>query len=338
MEVDIMPKMKAVQVGSAGAGFELVEREIPQPRENEVLIKVQACGVCRGDAAVKEGHFPGITYPRIPGHEVIGVVKESRVDGWKAGQRVGVGWHGGHCFKCDACRRGDFGACANSLITGISRDGGYGEYMTARSEALVSLPSELSAVDGAPLICAGRTTFGALQNCAAKGGELVAIHGLGGLGHLAVQYAAKLGFTTVAMSRNKEKGALAYKLGAHCFIDTSASDPAKELKAMGGAKVILCTAPDAKAISGLIGGLARGGQLVIVAAARDMIQIPPALFLGSGLSIKGSVGGDIEEAVRFSLLFKVFPMVEVFPLEQAATAFQKMMEAKVHFRAVLKME
>jgi propanol-preferring alcohol dehydrogenase len=339
-EVGMMPLMKAVQVSSPGSGFELVRKEIPEPKENEVLIKVEACGVCHGDALVREGHFPGIQYPRIPGHEVIGIIKKSGsgVDHWKIGQRVGVGWHGGHCFKCDACRRGEFGSCENSLITGISTDGGYAEYMRVRPEALVGIPDGLSPLEGAPLICAGRTTLGALQNSAAKGGDLVAVHGLGGLGHLAVQYAAKLGFRTVALSRSKEKGTLAYKLGAHTYIDTSTSDAAKELKRMGGARVILCTAPNSKAISELMGGLGPKGQLIIVAGIRETLQIPPFLLLGEGLSINGSIEGNIEDAIRFSIFLKVIPMIEVFPLEQAALAYEKMMTAKVHFRAVLKMD
>ena len=333
-----MSLMKAIQVTSPGADFELVQKEIPEPRENEVLIKVAACGVCHGEALVKEGHFPGIKYPRIPGHEVIGAVDKlgSRVDGWKLGQRVGVGWHGGHCFKCRACQKGEFLACENSLITGISTDGGYAEYMIARSEALVSIPDELDSVESAPLLCAGRTTFGALKYSGARGGDLVAIHGLGGLGHLAAQYAVKLGFKTVVLSRGKEKEKLAYSLGAHIYIDTNATDAAKELMKMGGARVILCTAPNSKAISELVAGLGRDGEAIVVTGAREPIQIPPMVLLGGGRSIRGWVGGKIEETIRFSILFKVRPMVEVFPLAQAAMAYEKMMTSKVHFRSVLK--
>lgn len=333
-----MPLMKAIQVSKPGAGFEMVSVPIPEPKENEVLIKVQACGVCHGDALVLEGRFPGLKYPRIPGHEVIGTIAKagSRVVQWKEGQRVGVGWHGGHCFKCRACLNGDFWACENSLTTGISTDGGFAEYMVAREEVLVSIADELDSIASAPILCAGRTTFGALKNSGAKGGDLVAVHGLGGLGHLAVQYAVKLGFKTVVISHSKEKEVLAYKLGAHVYIDTNHKDAAKELSKMGGARVILCTAPNGDAISGLVNGLGRNGQIIIVTGTSDTLHIPSFLLLGGGRSVGGWVGGSPEEALNFSLLTKVFPMVEIFPLEDAAIAFQKMMDSKVHFRAVLK--
>jgi D-arabinose 1-dehydrogenase-like Zn-dependent alcohol dehydrogenase len=335
----MMGLMKAVQINAPGGNFELVQREIPEPKENEVLIKVEACGICHGDVIVKEGHFPGIEYPRIPGHEVIGKIDKlgSQADNWQFGQRVGVGWHGGHCFTCAACRKGDFGACENSLITGISTDGGYAEYMVARVEALVNIPDQLSSVDGAPLLCAGRTTFGALKSCCAKGGDLVAVHGLGGLGHLAVQYAAKLGFKTAALSRGSDKEELAYKLGANLYIDTSATDAAQELMKHGGARVILSTAPNSKAISALVGGLARNGQLIFVSAPDDMIQISPLLLLMSGRSITGFSSGDSKEAINFSVFSEVLPLVEVFTLEQVAEAYEKMITSKVHFRSVLKM-
>jgi D-arabinose 1-dehydrogenase-like Zn-dependent alcohol dehydrogenase len=333
-----MQLMKAIQVSSPGADFELIQKEIPKPGNNEVLIKVEACGVCHGDAITKEGHFPGIRYPIIPGHEVVGIVDKAgpMVTHWKAGQRIGVGWHGGHCNQCNSCRKGDFGACEKSLTTGLHMDGGYAEYMIAHPEAMVNIPDELTAVDAAPLLCAGRTTFGALQHSGAKGGDLAAIHGLGGLGHLAVQYAVKLGFRTVVLSRGKEKEELAYKLGAHIYIDTDTGDAAKQLLKLGGARVILCTAPSGKAISDLIPGLGRNGQAIIITGAMDMMQIPPALLLGGERSIRGFVSGNIEDAIRFSILTKVIPMVEVFPLEQAALAYEKMMTAKVHFRSVLK--
>ena len=331
--------MKAAQISSPGADFEIIEKEIPEPGNNEVLIKVEACGICHGDAVSKEGHFPGIKYPIIPGHEVVGVIEKAgqMVTNWKAGQSVGVGWHGGHCFVCSACRRGDFGACQNSITTGIHVDGGYAEYMMARQEAIVSIPDELNAVDAAPLLCAGRTTFGALKNSGAQAGDVVAIHGLGGLGHLAVQYAVKMGFKTVVLSRGKDKEELAYKLGAHVYIDTNTGDAAKQLMKLGGARVILCTAPSGKIISELIPGLGRNGQAIIVTGASDMMQIPPFLLLGGERSVKGFVSGNIEDAIKFSMLTKVIPMVEVFPLEQVALAYEKMITAKVHFRAVLKM-
>lgn len=258
--------MRAIQVSAPGADLKLVTVPIPTTAANEVLLKVQACGICHGDAIVKEEQFPGLTYPRIPGHEVIGTIAKlgSEVRHFKIGQRVGVGWHGGHCFKCSACLRGDFWACENSITTGITTDGGYAEYMTARWEVLVRIADEMASVASAPLLCAGRTTFGALKNSNAKGGDVVAIHGLGGLGHLAVQYAVKLGFKTVAISHSKDKEALAYQLGAHVYIDTNTTDAAKELSKLGGARVILCTAPNGNGISALVSGLSRNGQIIIV--------------------------------------------------------------------------
>jgi D-arabinose 1-dehydrogenase-like Zn-dependent alcohol dehydrogenase len=331
--------MRAIQVVQAGSGFELTTRTIPEPGENEVLIKVEACGICHGDVLALDGHFPGTSYPRIPGHEVIGIVEQSGAKAayWKKGQRVGVGWHGGHCNACEACQKGAFQSCTRTLVTGLSLDGGYAEYMVARPEAIVSIPDGLDPVVGAPLLCAGRTTFGALQSSLAKGGDLVAIHGMGGLGHLAVQYARKLGFRTVVLSRGQDKEALALKLGANAYIDTSKVDGAKELQKLGGAKVLLCTAPNGPAISALIPGLAHGGEAIIVAGTSEMLQISPFLLLAGERSIRGFVGGTLEETIRFSVLCDVHPMVEVFPLEEAVAAFGKMMASKVHFRAVLKM-
>ena len=332
--------MKAVQIKSPGAELELVNIDIPEPKEKEVLIKVQACGICHGDAIVKDGHYPGLSYPRIPGHEVIGIIDKlgAGIKGWEIGQRVGVGWHGGHCNKCDACLKGNFGACENTLVTGIHLDGGYAEYMVAHTEALVIIPTELDSIEGAPLLCAGRTVFGALKESKAKGGDLVAIQGIGGLGHLAIQYAVKLGFKTIAVSRGEDKKELALKLGAHAYIDAGSTDAGQELAKMGGAKAILCTAPSGKAISDLIPGLGRRGQAIVVSGARDPIQIPPFMLLGGERQVKGFVSGNIKEAIDFSLLTKVIPMVETFPIEKAAEAFEKMMTSKVHFRAVLKME
>jgi propanol-preferring alcohol dehydrogenase len=333
-----MALMKAVQISSPGSDFELVYNEVPKPKENEVLIRVEACGVCHGDAIVKEGRFPGLHYPRIPGHEVVGIIDQlgSKSKNWKVGQRVGVGWHGGHCFQCPACLSGEFVACEDSLTTGITTDGGYAEFMIARMEALNSIPDGLDPVEAAPLLCAGRTTFGALKNSVAKGGDLVAIHGLGGLGHLGLQFAVKLGFETAVLSRGMEKEALARNLGVHHFIDTNTTDAAKELMNLGGAKVVLCTAPNGKAISDLVNGLGRNGQMIIVTYVNELMQLSPGTLMRSGRSISGWVGGDPEDALRFSILTGVRPMVEVFPLEQAALAFDKMMSAKVHFRAVLK--
>ena len=330
--------MHAIQISKPGGDFELLKREIPVPLANEVLIKVEGCGICHGDAVIKEGSFPGLTYPRIPGHEVIGIIAGmgSEITNWKTGDRVGVGWHGGHCFKCKECRKGNFWSCEKAEITGITRDGGYAEYMTAREEVVVSIPGELNSLEGAPLVCAGRTAFGALKNCGAQAGDLVAIHGLGGLGHLALQYAVKMGFKTVVLSRGTTKETLAYKSGAHIYIDTSSEDAVKELNNLGGAKAILCLAPNSEEISALAAGLGQNGKLVIVTAVNDPLRIYPNLFLGHGRSISGFTGGDITETLKFSLLTNVIPIVEVFPLEKAAQAYEKMMDSKVHFRAVLK--
>jgi D-arabinose 1-dehydrogenase-like Zn-dependent alcohol dehydrogenase len=332
-----MATMRVIEVRSPGADFQLAERAIPEPKQSEVLIKVEACGICHGDSAAKEGRFPGVSYPRVPGHEVIGTIHQlgSSVSAWKEGQRVGVGWHGGHCFDCEPCRSGEFGACDNSLTTGLTTDGGYAEYMIARVEVLHAIPEGLAPLDAAPLLCAGGTSLGALRNSGARGGDLVAIQGLGGLGHLAVQYAAKLGCKTVVLSRGKEKEKLAYKLGAHAYIDTKTADPAKELKAMGGAQVILCTAPSGKAVGSLVGGLARRGHLILVAFSNEPIEIPTAQLLLGARSISGWVGGNIEDTIRFSVHAGVTPMIEVFPLERAAVAYEKMMSANVLFRAVL---
>lgn len=334
-----MALMRAIQISKPGGEFELVRREIPVPAENEVLIKVEACGVCHGEAVIKEGYFPNLIYPRIPGHEVIGtIIKPGRdIDRWKAGEKVGVGWHGGHCFKCKECLKGNFRNCENAITTGIDRDGGYAEYMTAREEALVAIPDTLDHVKGAPLLCAGRTTFGALKFSGAQAGDVVAIHGLGGLGHLALQYAVKMGFKPVVLSRGTTKEQLAYDLGAYAYIDTTTKDAVKELNKMGGAKAIICLAPNSKEISALTAGLRRHGKMVIVTAVNEPLQIPSNSFLGRECYLTGFAGGDIAETLDFSIFTNVIPMVEVFPLEEAAQAYQKMMNAKVLFRAILTM-
>jgi D-arabinose 1-dehydrogenase-like Zn-dependent alcohol dehydrogenase len=333
-----MPLMNAVQIAEPGADLVLVRLEIPEPGEREVLIKVEACGVCRGDAVAKQGQFPGIVYPRVPGHEAVGIVVKtgSGVTRWKAGARVGVGWSGGYCMTCDACEEGDYEHCEDSWVTGLSIDGGYAEYMVARSSALVSIPSELSSIDAAPLLCAGATTFSALKESGAAGGDTVAIQGIGGLGHLAIQYANRLGFRTVALSRGRGKESLAYKLGAHAYIDTDSTDVSKGLQELGGARVILCTAPNAKAITGLINGLGTGGQLIIVAATSEPLQVFPGQLFRGDRSIKGWHGRRPADAMEFSIRFSVMPMIETFTLERAAEAFEKMMSAQVHFRSVLR--
>jgi propanol-preferring alcohol dehydrogenase len=334
-----MPKMKAIQVRAPGAEFQLVNIEIPEPQQHEVLIKVEACGICHGDVLVKEGLYPGLTYPRIPGHEVVGIINKlgSETQHWAVGQRVGIGWHGGHCGYCNACRNGEFGACEHGLVTGLSRDGGYAEYMTARMEVLTLIPEELGSVEAAPLLCAGRTTFGALKNSTGKGGDLVAIHGLGGLGHLGMQFAKYLGMRVAVISRGKEKQELAKKMGAQFYIDSNTENPAKELSKLGGAKVILCTAPNSQAIADLVDGLSRNGEMIIVTYSNDPMPISPGQLMRGGRTIRGWVGGTPEEALTFSVVSGVKPIVEVFPLGKAAVAFEKMLNATVLFRAVLKM-
>ena len=337
-----MPLMKAVHVSAPGADFKLVSKEIPEPKENEVLVKVEACGICHGDAVTKEGRYPDIKYPRVPGHEVIGIINKlgSKVSLWKIGQRVGIGWYGGPCLKCKACLRGELSSCENFLTPGISFDGGYEEYMTVSTLALANIPQEFDSLEAAPLMCAGRTTFSALRNCNARGGDLVAIQGLGGLGHLGVQFSRKLGFKTVALSRGKDKEDLAYKLGAHIYIDSQSSDPAEELRKLGGAKVILATAPDSKAISALINGLGFEGQLIIVSAPGEPMQIFPWQLFRGRRSIKGWTArpskNESEDALSFSVISGILPVTEVFPLDQAELAYEKMMTSKVHFRSVLK--
>ena len=335
-----MPKMRAIQISKPGGPFEMVEREIPEPLSHEVLIKVEACGVCHGKAVVKEGLFPRLSPPRIPGHEVMSVIHSlgANIRQLKLGQRVAVGWHGGHCFACAACRKGDFGGCEKSISTGITRDGGYAEYMMAKEEAIIEVPRELNSIQSAPLVCAGRTIFGALKDCGALAGDLVAIHGFGGLGHLALQYAVHMGFKTLVISRGKSEESLAYQLGAHYFLDTTRVDPVKELNKLGGAKAIIGLAPNSQVLSTLVAGLARHGQLMVVTATHEPLQIPPNFLLGGGRSVRGFAGGDIAETMEFSLQSKIVPLVEIFPLEKAAEAYEKMMNAEVHFRAVLRMD
>jgi alcohol dehydrogenase/propanol-preferring alcohol dehydrogenase len=335
--------MKAVQVGKAGGDFEVVERDIPTPEKNEVLIKVEACGICHSDMFVKEGAFPGIEYPRIPGHEVVGVVEDTGEDvgRWNKGQRVGVGWHGGHCFTCDPCRRGDFINCQNAKIAGISYDGGYAEYMVAPQEALASVPEKLNSEEAAPLLCAGITTFNALRNGGASPGDLVAIQGIGGLGHLAVQFASKMGFRTVAISSSDEKKELALKLGANHYIDYKKDDPGEALANMGGAKLILATAPNSEAISKLKNGVGINGKLMIVGADMQPLTISPMDLITGRREVSGWASGtamDSEDTLNFSALSGAKTMIETFPLEKVAEAYSKMMNNQTRFRAVLVMK
>jgi D-arabinose 1-dehydrogenase-like Zn-dependent alcohol dehydrogenase len=335
-----MKRMKAVQVAKPNAALEVVERDVPEPKPREVRIKVQACGICHSDMFTVAGAFPGIQYPRIPGHEVVGIIDAvgSDVPDWKPGVRVGVGWHGGHCGHCASCRRGDFITCTQGKIPGISYDGGYAEFMIAPFEALASIPDDLKSEDAAPLLCAGITTFNALRHSGAHTGDLVAILGIGGLGHLGVQFAAKMGFKTVAIARGADKGPLAKKLGAHIYLDSTSQNAAEELTKLGGAKVILATVTDAKSMSSVLGGLGIDGKLVVLGASAQPIEVSPLLLIGARRSIAGWPSGtapDSEDTLKFSVLSNVRPMIEIFPLAKAAEAYQHMMSGKARFRVVL---
>jgi len=336
-----MAKMKAILVSAPGAEMELVEVDIPQPDPGEVRIKVEACGVCHSDVFVKEGVFPNIEYPRIPGHEVVGTIESlgEGISEWNMGTRVGVGWHGGHCFHCGPCRTGDFVNCHNSQITAISRDGGYAEYMTASQHALARVPDDLQSAAAAPLMCAGVTTFNSLRNCAARPGDLVAIQGVGGLGHLGIQFAVRMGFNTVALSRGRDKENLAKNLGAHAYIDTEFEDAGEALTAMGGARIILATAPNAASMAPLLNGLANDGQVIIVGADAESIPVSPLQLIPGRRSVRGWPSGtamDSEAALNFSSLVGVRPTIEEFSLAQAGEAYQHMMNNEARFRAVLK--
>jgi D-arabinose 1-dehydrogenase-like Zn-dependent alcohol dehydrogenase len=336
-----MATMKVVQVGRAQGPFEVVERPIPEPGPGTVRIRVQACGICHSDSFTKDGLVPGIAYPRVPGHEVAGVIDTvgPGVAGWQAGQKVGVGWNGGYCGYCEHCRRGDFFACVRGQITCISFDGGYGEFMIAPASAVALMPAELPAAEAAPLMCAGLTTFNALRNSGARPGDVVAILGLGGLGHLGVQYAAKMGFHTVGIAHGQDKEPLARKLGAVVYIDSQAQDPAAELQKLGGARVILATATSGDAMSAVQGGLAVGGTLLIVGAAESM-QVSPMLLLSGCRSVKGWYSGtsiDSQDTLAFSVRAGVRSMNEIYPLDRVAEAYDRMMSGKARFRVVLTM-
>lgn len=333
--------MKAVQISKPGGNFEVVERPIPQPGRGQVRIKVEACGICHSDALVKEGLWP-IQYPRVPGHEIAGRIDALGADVtlWKPGQRVGLGWHGGHCFECDPCRRGDFVNCQNEKIIAISFDGGYQEYMVAPAEAVAAMPDDLPAAEAAPLLCAGITVFNALRNSGARAGDLVAIQGIGGLGHLGIQYARQMGFRTVAIGRGADKQPLATKLGAHEYIDTNANAPGPALKKLGGAKIALATAPDSKSISALVDGLLANGTLLVIGAGAESLTVTPLQLIGGRSMIKGwasGTGKDSEDTLRFSSLTGVRPMIEKYPLEKAAAAYEQMISGRARFRVVLTM-
>ncbi len=337
-----MAKMKAVQVPKAGGDFETVERDIPQPGPGHVRIKVQACGVCHSDVLTKEGGWPGLVYPRVPGHEIAGVIDEvgAGVTVWKKGQRAGVGWHGGQDGTCPNCRRGDFGICVNLKVCGISYDGGYAEYMVAPVEALVAIPESLDAAEAGPLLCAGVTTFNALRHSGAMPSDLVAVQGIGGLGHLGIQFAQKFGYQVAAIGRGPENEALAKKLGAHLYIDSAATNGAAELQKLGGARVILATAPSSKAMSSLVDGLGANGTMMIVGAAFDPIEVSPLQLIINRRRLQGWVAGiptDSEDTVRFAEMTGVRPMIEKYPLAKAAEAYERMMSGKAQFRVVLTM-
>jgi D-arabinose 1-dehydrogenase-like Zn-dependent alcohol dehydrogenase len=337
-----MPKMKVAQVPKAGADFEIAEREIPSPGPGQVRIKVQACGICFSDHFVKDGHWPGLQYPRVPGHEVAGVIDEvgSGVTTWKKSDRVGVGWHGGQDNTCSACRAGDFANCENGPITGFSFDGGYAEYMVAPIEAVARIPDGLEPADAAPLLCAGITTYNALRHSGAVPGDLVAVQGIGGLGHLGIQFANKFGYRVAAVGRGPENSPLAKKLGAHHYIDSKAVNAADELKKLGGARVILATAPSSKAMSEIFHGLGRRGKLVVVGADTAPIEIPALALIPGSKSVQGWASGtprDSEDTLRFAALTGVRPTIEKFPLEKAADAYARMTSGHAQFRVVLTM-
>lgn len=340
-EVAVAP-MKAAQVPAPGADFQIAEREIPDTVAGHVRIKVQACGVCHSDLFTKEGSWPGIQYPRVPGHEVVGVIDEvgAGVSGWTRGQRVGVGWHGGHDGTCAACRRGDFGNCRNLKIPGISYDGGYQQYMAAPAEALVVIPESLNDIEAAPLLCAGITTFNALRHSGASPGDLVAVQGVGGLGHLGIQFANKFGYRVAAIGRGPENAALAKKLGASLYIDSRATNAAEALQEMGGARVILATAPSSKAMSELIDGLGPNGKLMVIGADFDPIEVTPVQLISGSRTIQGWASGtptDSEDTLRFAELTGVRAMIETYPLEKAAEAYARMLSGDAEFRVVLTM-
>lgn len=345
MRVATAPRLaptKVAQISKPGGDFEIVEREIPKPGAGQVRIKVQACGVCHSDVLTKEGLWPGIEYPRIPGHEVAGIIDEvgAGVFAWKEGQRVGVGWHGGHDNTCRECRRGDFRNCRNVKIAGISYDGGYQEYMVAPVEALAAIPGSLSDVEAAPLLCAGITTYNSLRHSGALPGDLVAVQGIGGLGHLGIQFASKFGYRVAAISRGSENAALAKKLGASLYIDSQATNAAEELQKLGGARVILATAPNSKAMSALIDGLGPNGKLMVVGADFDPIEVTPAQLIFGSRTVQGWAAGtpaDSEDTLHFAELTGVRAMIETYPLERAAEAYARMLSGNAQFRVVLTM-
>ena len=333
-------KMKAAQITKPGGNWELVERNIPEPDHGQVRVKVEACGICHSDALVKDGVWPGLQYPRVPGHEIAGHIDAigDNVTKWAQGQRVGVGWHGGHCFVCEQCRRGDFAMCTNRKVTGVDFDGGYAEYMIAPASAVAAIPDELPAEEAGPFMCAGVTVYNALRNSGARSGDVVAVHGIGGLGHLGVQYARQMGFQTVAINRGADKEPLARKLGAHHYIDSTNDDAVTALQKLGGARVILATAPNAAAISPLVDGLSTNGTLLVPAAPAEPLSISVFSLIMGRRSVAGWYSGtakDSQDTLEFSALHDVHPMIEKYPLDRVAEAYEQMLSGKVRFRVVL---
>jgi len=336
-------KMKAAQISRPDGNWELVERDIPEPDLGTVRIKVEACGVCHSDVFVKKGAWPGLQFPRVPGHEVAGRIDAvgSNVTEWRKGQRVGIGWHGGHCFVCEQCRLGDFTMCVNRKVTGFDFDGGYADYMIAPAAAVAAIPDNLPAEEAGPFICAGVTVYNALRHSGARGGDVVAVHGIGGLGHLGIQFARQMGFQTVAIGRGKDKESLAKKLGAHYYIDSAEGNAAVELKKLGGARVILATAPNATAISALLDGLSPNGKLVVPAAPNEPLTVSVSSLISGRRSVAGTYSGtpkDSEDTLAFSVLASVHPMIEKYPLSRVAEAYEQMNSGKARFRAVLTMD
>src|SRR3982074_3069870 len=335
-------KMKAAQISKAGGDWELIERAIPEPGAGQVRVKVEACGICHSDALVKEGLWPSLQYPRVPGHEIAGRIDAlgDNVTAWTIGQRVGVGWHGGHCFVCEQCRRGDFAMCVNRKVTGIDFDGGYATHVIVPAAALAAIPDDLPAEEAGPFMCAGVTVFNALRNSGARAGEVVAVHGIGGLGHLGVQYARRMGFKTVAINRGNDKEPLARKLGAHHYIDATAEDVVAELQKLGGASVILATAPNAAAISVLVDGLSPDGKLLVPAAPNEPLAVSMMSLIAGRRLVAGWYSGtakDSQDTLEFSALTGVHPMIEKYPLSRVTEAYEQMRSGKVRFRVVLTM-
>ncbi len=332
--------MRAAVVPEPGAEFELVEREVPEPGPGEVRVAVEACGICRSDEFVVEGSYPGVSYPRVPGHEIAGTVDAvgDDVDAWAAGERVGAGWHGGHCFTCDPCRRGQFLQCENAEITGLTFDGGYAEYATVPAEALAAIPDDLDAVDAAPLLCAGITTYNALRNSDARAGDLVAVVGVGGLGHLGVQYAHAAGYETVAVSRSPDKEPLAKELGADHFVNAAEADPAERLRELGGASVVLTTAPASDAIESVVGGLGVDGSVIIAGIPGEPVSVDAQQLVGARGAVEGWGSGharDSQDTLEFSALRDITPEIETFALDDVAAAYDRMAENEARFRVVL---